>query len=392
MGLLSRPVGQKAHGTLNPLEGELKVAVDLRRIGNPGIGRYMKCLVEALIADAPQFEYCLIVPPAHQDAISSNGHSRKVVSQLKYYSISEQILLPRLLRREKVDLFHSPHFLVPLWRTCPQVVTIHDVIHLVYPQDLPSLGGRLYARGMVHAAVRLSDHIITVSEFSKHDILRHYDIDASKVHVIYSGIDERLRRVENPNEIAIVRRKYGIDREYILYTGIYKERKNHAGLLRAFAKLVQAGVSGDLVIAGPLAEGKAKFEQLGKELGIADRVRLLGFVPDEEMPALYSGARVYGCPSMYEGFGFTILEAMSCGTPVVCNPVTSLPEVAGEAALFADASNPDDFAAALQRAMMDESCRAELRQRGYANVKRFSWRRAAEETAHVYALALGASA
>jgi glycosyltransferase involved in cell wall biosynthesis len=369
----------------------LKVAVDLRRIGNPGIGRYMKCLVEALIAEAPQFEYCLIVPPAHQDVISSNGHSRKVVSQLKYYSIREQILLPALLRREKVDLFHSPHFLMPLWRTCPRVVTIHDVIHLVYPQDLPSLGGRLYARGMVHAAVRLSDHIITVSEFSKQDILRHCNIDASNVHVIYSGIDERLRRVENPDEIDLVRRKYGIDRDYILYTGIYKERKNHAGLLRAFAKLVHAGVPGDLVIAGPLAEGEAKLEQLGKRLGIGTRVRLLGFVPDEEMPALYSGARVYGCPSLYEGFGFTILEAMSCGTPVVCNPVTSLPEVAGEAALFADASSPDAFAAALHRAMIDESCRAELRQRGYANLKRFSWRRAAEETAHVYALALGAS-
>jgi len=369
----------------------LRIAIDLRRIGNPGIGRYMKCLVEALIAEASQFEYCFIVPPAHQDAISTDGHNRKVVSQLKYYSISEQIFLPQLLRREKVDLFHSPHFLLPLWRTCPRVVTIHDVIHLVYPQDLPSPVGRLYARGMVHAAARLSDHIITVSEFSKRDILRHYDIDAKNVHVIHSGIDDRLRRVENLNEIATVRRKYGIEREYILYTGIYKERKNHAGLLRAFAKLVRAGDSSDLVIAGPLAEGKAKLEQLGKDLGIADRVRLLGFVPDEEMPALYSGARVYACPSMYEGFGFTILEAMSCGTPVVCNPVTSLPEVAGDAALFADASSPDDFAAALHAALIDEGCRADLRQRGYANVKRFSWRRAAEETAHVYALALGAA-
>jgi alpha-1,3-rhamnosyl/mannosyltransferase len=106
------------------------------------------------------------------------------------------------------------------------------------------------------------------------------------------------------------------------------------------------------------------------------------------MPALYSGARVYACPSMYEGFGFTILEAMRCGTPVVCNPVTSLPEVAGDAALFADAGSPDEFAAALHRALTEESVRTELRQRGYENVKRFSWRRTAEQTAHVYALAL----
>ncbi|MGH9607861.1 MAG: glycosyltransferase family 4 protein [Terracidiphilus sp.] len=370
----------------------MRIAVDLRRMGNPGIGRYMKCLVEALTSGAPQFEYVLIVPPAHLHAISTNGHSRKVASLLKYYSISEQIGLPRLLRREGVQLFHSPHFLVPLWRTCPQVVTIHDVIHLVYPQDIPSLAGRLYSRAMVRAAVRLSDHIITVSEFSKRDILRHYDIDAGNVHVIYSGIDKALHRVEDHNEIDRVRRKYGIEQEYILYAGIYRERKNHAGLFRAFAKLAQAGVSSDLVIAGPLAEGEAKLRQFAKELGIVSRVRFPGFVPDEEMPALYSGARVYACPSMYEGFGFTILEAMNCGTPVVCNPVTSLPEVAGDAALFADASSPDVFAAALHRAMTDESCRAELRQRGYANVKRFSWRRAAEKTADVYALALETSA
>lgn len=350
----------------------------------------MKCLVEALIAGTPQFEYCLIVPPAHQDAILSNGHLRKVVSRLKYYSVSEQIFLPRLLCREKVELFHSPHFLVPLRRTCPQVVTIHDLIHLKYPQDIPSLTGRLYSRAMVRAAVRLSDRIITVSEYSKHDILRHYDIDPENVHVIYSGIDETLRRVESADEIRKVLRRYEIEQEYILYTGIYKERKNHAGLLRAFAKLVQAGVAADLVIAGPLADGEAKLRQFATELGIAGRVRFPGFVPDEDMPALYSGARVYACPSMYEGFGFTILEAMSCGTPVVCNPVTSLPEVAGDAALFADACNPDVFAAALHRVMTDEGCRAELRARGYTNSKRFSWRRAAEETANVYALAFEA--
>src|SRR5258708_30257193 len=150
-----------------------KIAFDLRRIKNPGIGRYMKCLVEALLAREPEHEYLLIMLPGTEEMIAVSGkHVEKLSSKLKYYSIREQLELPKILRVHGVDLLHSPHFMLPLRRSCPSVVTIHDVIYLACKEDLPSRLGRLYYRGMMAAAVRVADRIITDSEFSKRDIMR----------------------------------------------------------------------------------------------------------------------------------------------------------------------------------------------------------------------------
>jgi glycosyltransferase involved in cell wall biosynthesis len=363
----------------------MKIAFDLRRIKNPGIGRYMKCLVEAVMDEQPRGDYLLILPPGAEDLIRVNGDGAKAItSGLKYYSIEEQIGLPRLLRQNDVDLLHSPHFMLPLVRPCSSVVTIHDVIGLACKEDLGSSLGRLYYKCMMSAAVRLADCVITVSEFSKSEIVRWFGIDPNKIIVIYSGISSEFGRVNDRVQIEAIRVKYGIEGEYFVYTGIYKARKNHAGLLRAFRSFLAGGRDASLVLVGPLRDGEGVLRRLSHELGISDRVVYTGFVDDSELRLLYSGAVAYACPSLYEGFGFTVLEAMACGIPVVCSAETSLPEVAGNAALYADATNAEEFGQGLYQVLVDSSLRDRLVRSGRTNLERFSWAKTARETLNVY--------
>jgi glycosyltransferase involved in cell wall biosynthesis len=366
----------------------MKIAFDLRRVGNPGIGRYMKGLVESVIACAPQHDYLLILPCGQQDGICADAPGvHKIASRVKCYSIREQAEIPYLLYREKVDLLHLPHFNLPLLCPCRSVVTIHDVIYLACPQDLASVTGRLYYRAMISAAVRKADKVITVSEFSKQDILEHVKVAPEKLQVIYPGVDASFRP---PSEDCIreVRLRYGITSDYILYAGIFKPRKNHAGLIHAFRHFLDSGARAQLVIAGPPDQSVVAVRQLIDEFGLADGVVFTGFVSESDLPALYSGARVYACPSSYEGFGFTVLEAMACGVPVVCSQSTSLPEVAGDAALFADSSSPQEFGRALVQAVRDVSLRTKLVERGLANSRRFQWCWTAERVLDVYSSVL----
>ena len=274
-------------------------------------------------------------------------------------------------------------------RPCPTVVTLHDVIYLACKEDMPSRAGRFYYKTMISASARLADRIITDSEFSKRDIVRFLGIDPAKIEVVYCGLSNEFRPVPDSPARRSMLARYGINQEYILYTGIYKRRKNHAGLLRAFRALLAEGVKTQLVIAGPMNEGEPDLRRLAAELAVEKKVIFAGFVPDADLPSLYSAARVYACPSLYEGFGFTILEAMACGIPVVSSAETSLPEVAGDAALFADARVPSEFAAALLRVFVDAELRRRLMEKGFAYHQRFSWESAAGKTLSAYLRAAG---
>jgi len=365
----------------------MRIAFDLRRIGNPGIGRYMKCLVEAVTAQAPENEYLLILPPGGDDLVNAPG-AEKICSPLKYYSVREQVELPRILRRHRVDLLHSPHFLLPLLRPCPAVATIHDVIYLACSQDLPSRAGRLYYRAMMNACARMATRIITDSEHSRNEIVRYLRADPERIDVIYPGVDPVFAPVTDAEQLAAVHSRFGIDREFVLCVGIYKPRKNHAGLLRAFQRLLVRGIQAQLVVAGPMADGEAVLRSLAAELGTAKHTVFTGFVSDAELRSLYSAARVCVCPSLYEGFGFTVLEAMACGAPVVCSRATSLPEVAGKAALYFDPHDPQEMASQLVRAFSDDALRASLIEQGRQNLQRFNWAETARQTLAVYHQAL----
>jgi glycosyltransferase involved in cell wall biosynthesis len=363
----------------------MRIAFDLRRIRNPGIGRYMKCLVEAILKQQTEHDYLLLLPPDADDVISARSvRTTRVVPRSRYYSVSEQIELPRILRKHKVDLLHSPHFLLPVSRPCRAVVTIHDVIYLACPRDLPSSRGKLYYSAMMRTSARLATRIITDSVFSKEEIVRYLHVDPAKISVIYPAVDAGLAPISDPGFLQAVLSRHGIDNDFIFYTGIYKPRKNHAGLMRALQYFLARGGDAQLVIAGPLGDGERELRNLAEDLRIAKRIIFTGYIEDSELCALYTAARVYACPSLYEGFGFTVLEAMACGTPVVCSNTAALPEVAGDAALYADANNTQAFGEALYRACTDEIVRRDLTDRGYNNLQRFSWEQAANSCLQTY--------
>jgi alpha-1,3-rhamnosyl/mannosyltransferase len=347
----------------------------------------MKCLAESIIAQAPEHEYLLILPPQSEHLVHA-PNAQKLCTGLKYYSFREQFELPRILSRYKVDLLHSPHFLLPLVRSCAAVATIHDVIYLACPGDLPSFAGRLYYRTMMNACSRMATRIVTDSEHSKNEIIRYLHADTEKIEVVYPAVDPFFQSGADPAEVASARSRFGIDRDYILCVGIYKPRKNHAGLLKAFQLLLKSGIQPQLVIAGPMAEAESVLRGLAQELGIAQHVIFTGFVTDSDLRALYCGARVYVCPSLYEGFGFTVLEAMACGTPVVCSSATSLPEVAGKAALYFDPRKPEEMAPRLLRAFSDDALQVSLISDGCSNLLRFNWAETARQTLAVYHQAL----
>lgn len=366
----------------------MRIALDLRKIESSGIGRYMRNIVEALLHEVPEHEYLLIVPRGSERLLTLNGGKAKLIPvDVPYYSIREQISIPTILAKHRVDLFHSPHFVVPVVRTCPVVVNIHDVIYMARKDELKSRAGRFYYRCMMSLAAHWSNAVITSCEYTKKEIVRHLNANPDRVFVVPYGVDSRFRPIADAGTLERVRTKYGISENYVLYVGIYRDRKNHAGLLQAFQHLVHGGIPSQLVIAGPMNEAEKELRTLAAELGIEKQVVLTGFIADEDLPTLYSGARVYACPSLAEGFGLTIVEAMACGVPVVCARNSALPEAGGNAALFADVTNPQSFAQALQRAFTDEKLRQDLIERGYQHAKHFSWQQAARDTLDIYARA-----
>lgn len=306
----------------------------------------------------------------------------------------EQVDLPRAAHG-RVDVLHYPYFASPLIKPCPTVVTIHDLIPLLFPEYGASLQVRLYNALIVRAA-RRADDIIAVSEHTRRDIVQHLGIPAERVHVIYEA---PAAMFQPPDDAAVeaVKQRYGLGR-YIYYIGGLNRHKNVATLLAAFARLRGAVAERyQLVIAGKAhSANRAVFPDLrpqADDLGLtwsegaaakAVDVRFLGFVPEEEKPALYGGAELFVYPSLYEGFGFCPLEAMACGTPVVCSRAASLPEICGDAGLLVEPMDVQAMARAMASVLGDPALAGDLRARGLRRAACFSWARVAEETVAVY--------
>jgi glycosyltransferase involved in cell wall biosynthesis len=287
-----------------------------------------------------------------------------------------------------VDLFHSPDFTLPPVLCARTLVTVHDLSFLRVPHCFPD-GLLRYLKAAVPRAVRRADHVIADSHNTRRDLIDLLGASASKIAVVYAGVESRFRPMVDPADaetLAAVRQKYGLPERFILSVGTIQPRKNLARLVQAFASLIdrRPGLDWDLVVAGGkgwLYEGV--FDQV-KASGVQSRVGLIGFVDDADLPALYNLAGLFAFPSLYEGFGLPPLEAMACGVPVVCSTASSLPEVVGDAALTVGPLDVAGLAQAIGRMIDDAPLRSSLVRRGLARAGRFTWQKAAQALRQVY--------
>ncbi len=278
---------------------------------------------------------------------------------------------------DAVDVVHTPDLLVPPRRSRPLVVSVLDLSFRLFPRYHTRWLRTLVNLGL-RRAVREADALIAISQHTARDLIRHSGVSADRVHVIPLAAHERFSPVQDEGVLT----RYGIDAPYVLYLGTLEPRKNLPALLQAFAG-IECGET-KLVLAGMQGWMNSGMYATLERLGLTSRVIFPGFVPDEDLPALLSAACMFVYPSLYEGFGLPVLEAMSCGAPVITSNVSSLPEVAGDAALLVSPNDVDGLRRAIQRLLAEPGLREELRGRGFAQAARFSWQRTAEETAEVY--------
>ena len=280
------------------------------------------------------------------------------------------------------DVLFVPAHVLPLIHPRRSVVTIHDLGYLHYPQA-HTRWAKWYLQWATAYNARVAAHVIADSESTKHDLLEHCGIAPGKVSVAYPGYDPVFAPVRDDARLAAMRDRYHIPATCAVFVGTLQPRKNLASLLEALSVLSGQGRAVHLVIAGKKGWLYEPLFSRVRELGLENQVHFVGYVPQEDLPALISGASVFVLPSLYEGFGLPVLEAMACGTPVVCSNVSSLPEVAGDAALLVDPHDTGQLAQALSRVLDDAELGRELAQRGLRRASRFSWEHCAEEILRV---------
>ena len=364
----------------------MRVAIDARKLHDFGIGTYIRNLLRQLARIDRQTDYVLLSPEQDLDVASQLGPNfRAVLEPSPNYSLREQLHVPWVLRRERPDVFHAPHYVLPPAVTCRSVVTIHDCIHLMFPQYLPNKMAYAYARASMWAAVKRSDRILTVSEASKRDILHFFNVAPEKIVVVYNAIDDHFWLTPPEDEVARVRERYQLDHQFVLYVGNIKPHKNLVRLIEAFAELRRTGfeelkllIIGDEISKLPSLRRAVHGHKLHKH------VRFLGYVSDDTLRVLYRLAALFAFPSLYEGFGLPPLEAMASGTPVVASNQSSLPEVTGDAAVLVDPYDVASIVDGMRRVLSDADLAADLRRRGPERAREFSWARSVDQTRTVY--------
>jgi glycosyltransferase involved in cell wall biosynthesis len=364
----------------------LRIAIDARKLRDYGIGTYVRNLLRCLSRLDQTTDYVVLCRGTDCDLVDDLGSNfRAVPESSPGYSIREQVTVPLDLRREAADLFHAPHYVLPPFTPCKSVVTIHDCIHLRFPQYLPNKLAYAYARGSLWLAAHRSNRIMTVSEASKRDILEYFRIPSEKIDVIYNGIDERFAQPPPDEDVVRVRDRYQLDHPFVLYAGNIKPHKNLERLIAAF-HLFRRGEFENvrLVIIGDEISKYATLRHAVHRHKLHKYVRFFGFVPSTTLAILYRLASVFVFPSLYEGFGLPPLEAMASGTPVITSNVSSLPEVVGDAAVLIDPLKPEEIAQAMAKVLTDSALREELRMRGLERARHFSWDRSVARVRQIY--------
>lgn len=288
--------------------------------------------------------------------------------------------LPLQLRNRNIDVFFSPNFVLPSLFKGKIVLTIHDLGPIVNP-ELYARRYRLYFRRIVEQGARKSDKIITGSQNAKNDLVNWLGINNDKIEVVYHGSEERFKEITNRTLINKTLSDYKIQSDYILFVGQISERKNISTLIETYKKLKKEYLIKErLLLVGKLGHNHSKILKLIKKLDLEKDIYIINYVSEDKLPVIYSAAKLFVFPSIFEGFGFPVLEAMACGTPVIAANATSIPEVTGDAGMLFEPKNVNDLTSKIWKVLDNESLRNKLKYRGLNRVKQFTWRRTAKHT------------
>ncbi len=371
-----------------------RVGIDARKLTDYGIGAYVRNLLEAIARNPASegYRFRVYVRGADRASVPALPERFEIVEEdSPGYSVSELTRFAWRLWRDRLDLFHATHSVLPPLARTRAVVTIHDIIHVLYPQFLPHRAALVYARVMIRRALRRADRIITVSNNSKRDLVDYFGIAPSRIDVIYNGVADRFRADLPREEIERVAAKYSLPRPYLMFLGGEKPHKNVRNVLRAFAEARRdRPLPHALVLAGPMPKNRSRVEALIAALDLGAHVVRTGVVPEEDLPGLFAGADAFLYPTLYEGFGLPVAEAMACGAPVLTSSTSALQEIAGGYAYLVDPMDVDAIARGIVDLATDPKRRQEYAELGRRRAADFSWDRAAAQTLKVYGEALGA--
>ncbi|MDD3285119.1 MAG: glycosyltransferase family 1 protein [Patescibacteria group bacterium] len=386
-----------------------RIGIDARFYGplGKGLGRYVQEVVDNIILNDianNEFEYVVFLSPENfKDFNSNNPNIRKVEVPLRWYSWREQLFFPAILKKEKLDLVHFPHFNVPLFTPVPFVVTIHDLILTRFPSRRASMLPAAFYwlkqaayRLVIRTAIRRARAIITVSEFTRRDIINKFKAKPEKIFVTYEGVaDLEKKEIAGKIEEEKVLQCYQISEPFLLYVGNAYPHKNLEVLLTVFKSLLALYGRLSLVMVGKddyfyqRVKAKASDLSLWQSDGGDNKVFFPGYVPDADLAVLYRRALFYVFPSLYEGFGLPPLEAMAHSCPVVSSNQASLPEIIGGAALYFNPYSQEDMLSKLEFLLKNEEYRRQLIERGLERIKDFSWQECARQTLEIYRRILG---
>ncbi len=367
----------------------IRLAVDARKLTDFGIGTYLSHLLAGL-AWRDEFELTVVARPEHVGRVATLAPQARVLPvSARGYGFSEHVKLPAALWRERLDLVHVPHYVVPHLIPRPIVVTVHDVIQLFYPPRDRSVQALLYLRFMLRSALRRARRVITVSRTSKRDLVNLFGADPDRIDVVQNGVDERLGERPPAQRLEEVKERFGLRPPLVMVVANDKPHKNLDVVLRAFHLACrERSLPGQLVLVGGIGRDHP-LTLRARRLGLDGRVCGLGRVSQADLQALYHLSAVLLHPARYEGFGLPVLEAMRCGLPVITSNVGAMRDLGEGAARLVNPLDVGEVAAALERVLVDDSLRRRMIEAGNRRAEALTWERAVEGTLETYHKALG---
>ena len=365
------------------------IGIDARMYGyaQTGIGNYIRHLLEFIFELDKENNYVIFLMSEEFDNFKlPNKRIRKVKVSSKWYGWKEQLLFPFQLYKENLDLMHFTHFNSPILYLKRSIVTIHDITPYFFPgHKMRSIIRKIGFKAVFFSSVKKASKVISVSENTKNDIANYFKIKKNKINVIYEGADSQFKVITDNQKLVEIKKRYNIIKPFIFYTGVWRNHKNLVGLIKAFSILKNKyKLDYQLVLGGKEDPYYPEVREIWEKLELENEIIRTGFIDQKDLPLFYNATETFIIPSFYEGFGLIGLESMACGTPVVSSNTTSLPEILGDAAIYFNPNSPKEMAKKIKLVLTDEKLYNELKEKGFKQVEKYSWKKMGEETIILY--------